>query len=176
MLELNSSSLTLQTTTYRTWEELFVVIKQCMDALVETYKPSFFERVGLRYIDVIDKRKLGLNGAPWSELLNLAIVGELAEGFIEANVEAIQKSVRVRNHDRKGGFLLQHGIPLEPLESGPTASTYFIDFDFYVDQKTEIGDARTTLEHLHSRVGRAWSWCITPKLHAALEPQPIPTP
>jgi uncharacterized protein (TIGR04255 family) len=169
-IELGSASLTYQTTAYHLWDDVLAILYPAVNSLEKNYEPSFYSRIGLRYVDTIDRVALGLQTTPWSELLNKVILGELAEHFIEENIEAIQKSIRVRNSDDKGGFLLQHGMTRMDRN---TPGMYLIDFDFYVDQKTEKQDARTILDGLHSRAGLAWRWCITPKLHDALEPHTI---
>jgi uncharacterized protein (TIGR04255 family) len=171
-VELTSSSLTCQTTAYTLWDRFVDLVSLSKLALTASYKPSFFDRIGLRYVDVIDKDALGLNDVPWSALLNKSIIGELAEQFIEDNIENVQKSIRVKDSDKLGGFLLQHGIS---LDSTTKKQSYYIDFDFYADTKTELKDVDTILDRLHSRTGNAWRWCITNELHNALNPQPIPS-
>ena len=55
-------------------------------ALKDIYEPAFYSRIGLRYVDSVDRAALGMQNTPWSELLNQVILGELAEHFFEANV------------------------------------------------------------------------------------------
>lgn len=167
-IELASGSVTCITKQYSRWEQFIVFVETALDAFVKIYKPAFYTRIGLRYVDLIDKGAIGLENSLWQDLLSKPILGELGEHFIESNVEAIQKSLRVRNSDGTGGFLLQHG-----LVDGSKKSAYYIDFDFYIDHKTELRDARATLNRLHDRSGLAWRWSITPTLHEALGPHNI---
>jgi uncharacterized protein (TIGR04255 family) len=169
-IQLGSSALTYQTTVYKLWENLLETLMPAIRALKDIYEPAFYSRIGLRYVDSVDRAALGMQNTPWSELLNQVILGELAEHFFEANVEALQKSIRVRNSDKQGGFLLQHGMT-RPEPDAPTV--YVVDFDFYVDQRTETKDAPSVLIDLHDRSGRAWRWCITSKLHEVLGPRTI---
>ena len=166
-VDVTSSSVTLTTTTYREWRDFQALLSLCKNAFVEIYAPPFYSRVGLRYVNWIDRDSLNIPTAPWQDLLHKSILGELGEHFIEQNVEEMQKSIRVRNSDKLGGFLLQHGL-FKQVPNGNNC--YFIDFDFYADQKTEIANAAAVLDSLHNRSGLAWRWCISPKLHAALGP------
>ena len=166
-VDITSSNLTLSTTAYTQWNDFRFLLLETIDAFVDVYNPSFYVRIGLRYSNSIDRQLLNLQDTPWKELLNKSILGELGEHFIEQNVEEIKKSIRVRNSDNLGGFLLQHGLFKALPEA---ASSYFIDFDFYADQKTEITDAATVLDALHQRSGLAWRWCIEKRLHDALGP------
>ena len=169
-IELGSTALTFETTAYRVWDEFLGILRPAIDSLVAIYNPSFYSRVGLRYIDLIDRVEIDLQDTPWSDLLNSVILGELGERYFEENTESIQKSIRVRNADKTGGFLLNHGLSAKP---GVSNLTYSIDFDFYVDHKTETQDALAVLDALHARSGRAWRWSIKPKLHDALKPTAI---
>jgi uncharacterized protein (TIGR04255 family) len=166
-IEITSSNFTLTTSVYTQWKDFKALLMMSIGAFVGEYKPNFYIRVGLRYVNAIDRKLLNLLEVPWHELLNKSLLGELGDHFIEQNVEEIQKSIRVRNSDKRGGFLIQHGL----FKADPdAASSYFIDFDFYVNQKTEIADAAAVLDALHDRSGLAWRWCIEKKLHDALGP------
>jgi uncharacterized protein (TIGR04255 family) len=166
-IELTSSNFTLTTSVYTEWKDFKTVLTTSLDAFIDVYKPNFYIRIGLRYVNAIDRKFLNLLEVPWNELLNKSILGELGEPFIERNVEELQKSIRVRNSDKRGGVLIQHGLYKAEQDA---ASSYFIDFDFYTDQKTEIADAAVVLDALHDRSGLAWRWCIEKKLHDALGP------
>jgi uncharacterized protein (TIGR04255 family) len=104
------------------------MVNPTIRALADIYSPSFYDRIGLRYVDVIDRASLGLSNVPWSELLNSTILGELSDHFIESNIEGIQKSIRVRNSDSKGGFLLQHGLSKSDVNA---PGVYSIDCQFF---------------------------------------------
>jgi uncharacterized protein (TIGR04255 family) len=169
-IELRSTALTFQTKAYRHWADLLAILMPALEALESIYRPPFYSRIGLRYINSINRASLGIKDTPWSQLFNQFIAGELEHPLIEQNIEAIEKSVRVRNKDRRGGFFLHHGIISE--EANDTQS-YSIDFDFYVDERTETQNVHAVLGNLHGRAGRAWRWCITPTLEHVLGARPI---
>lgn len=74
-VNLTSSFLALSTQAYDTWEDFRERLWKPVSALVQCYNPIYYTRVGLRYVDVYDRKKLGLEGAPWKELLNEQILG-----------------------------------------------------------------------------------------------------
>ena len=169
-IELNLDSLTYSTTSYYRWDDSKSFIDEAVKALLSVYKPSFYTRIGLRYSNVISKSSIGMGEKPWSQLLSPPLVGELSESKFENNIEELQKSIRVRSPDKKGGILLQHGLY---RASQPPNDSYFIDFDYYVDTKTELDNAAIELEHLHRLSGNAFRWSLTDILYHALEPQPL---
>jgi uncharacterized protein (TIGR04255 family) len=164
---LASESFSISTRSYRTWEGFLKQLREPLSSLMAIYNPNFFSRIGLRYQDFINRELIGIGNTPWTKLLKPEIVGELALPDIEQRVLDARRVLRVGMSMPGATLLLQHGL------SKPTGSTefgYTMDFDFYTEQRTGVKDAETTLNGLHEGVGRAFRWCITDRLHDALDP------
>lgn len=166
-LHLSPESIPLSTTAYNRWEEFWEAMSNSLAALVEFYQPKFFSRLGLRYVDAVERSRLGLGGRRWSELLRPEILGELSLPQFEDSLEEAQRVIRLKFGDGSGSILLRHGLG---HVQGNSEVCYMIDFDFYTDQKTELAHAETILHGYNRRAGRAFRWCITDDLHRALEP------
>ncbi len=167
-LTLASNSLSLTTLSYSRWEHFSSEFTKPFDALVDLYKPAFFSRVGLRYINAIQREALGLN-LPWSALLRKEVLGEIAIPEFEKNLKAANRTLVV-GLSEASSVLLRHGL-VTSIEGGDIA--YSIDFDFFTEHKTEVENARKTLDDFNRIVGRAFRWCISDTLHRALCPQSI---
>jgi uncharacterized protein (TIGR04255 family) len=167
---LAPDSIALSTKTYRQWEEFLTLLRAPLGALIDVYQPSFFQRVGLRYIDAIQREALGLGNRPWSQLLRPAILGELAVPEFEKNLESVGRQIRIRMPDGTGSIFLRHGLAY--VQGRPELS-YMIDFDFFNERRTEVRDAEGLLSRFHESAGRAFRWCITDSLHDALGPRAI---
>ena len=168
IITLAKDSLTYSTTKYSMWEDFK---KQCfvaLDALEEIYRPSFYNRIGLRYIDAIDRAAVNKGGVSWSKLLKPHILGELACPNVESNIELAARQIRVGLPSGQGSLLLQHGFS---GQIGENNRKYIIDFDFFRETKTEIDNAENILESFHSLAGSAFRWCISDELHNALGPK-----
>src|SRR5262245_14199412 len=77
-LALMSQQLVLTTQKYTQWKEFMDFFHPALRALVELYEPAFFQRIGLRYVNVIERSALGLSvETPWSDLLRQELLGEL---------------------------------------------------------------------------------------------------
>jgi len=63
-INLTSTFLALSTTRYERWESFTENLKVPLSALIDIYKPAFFERVGLRYVDAFTRSKLNLRLCP----------------------------------------------------------------------------------------------------------------
>ena len=167
-LQFHKDNLTLVSRNYRRWEEFIELFKLPMTAFIDLYTPAFFTRVGLRYRDIIQRSKLGLNEEKWGALLRPHILAEIAqEGFEARTVEAARNLLlKLPEHGAK--VRLQHGFA--EVEGTPE-QVYLIDCDFFVE-RTEAGHVGGTLEFLHGNAANYFRWCITEKLHQAMEPHP----
>ena len=169
-IHLSQDSISLTVKSYTRWEKFRSLFERPLEKLVEIYNPNFFTRIGLRYVNSIDRNALGLGDHPWSQLLQKTVLGELSIPHFERNVEEAKRVLRIKGEEQNGSFLLQHGLANSP---GHPLSTYVIDFDFYNDGKTECDHAKSTLNALNSRAGAAFRWCITTALHNAMEPEQL---
>lgn len=169
-IELTPLSVGLTTQSYTVWEKFHDELSFAISALVKVYQPIFFSRVGLRYQDLIDRTKLQLGNEPWSQLLQPQILGELAIQSFEDNAQAVSRVLQIKMPSGAGTMVLRHGFGATQ-QRGEVG--YVIDLDFSTEQKTEVIDVRPVLSRLHGEVGRAFRWCIAPKLHDALGPSEL---
>ena len=168
-LELLKDKLTLISRKYERWETFSSTFKNALDALFELYSPPFLLRIGLRYRDLIQRSTLCLEDATWSELLQEHVLGELAvEGLGERAVEA-SRSLLLNLPENEAQVRLQHGLA---HVEGESEQCYLIDCDFFV-RRTETGDATKSIDYLHRNAARYFRWCITKRLHDAMDPVPI---
>lgn len=66
-VNLTSTFIAISTRKYTQWEEFSEKVRQVVKAFQETYEVPFYTRVGLRYIDVIQRSVLGLSNEKWSD-------------------------------------------------------------------------------------------------------------
>jgi uncharacterized protein (TIGR04255 family) len=167
---LSKESLALECVgVYTTWEDFMRRFGVAIEALRREYAPAFFNRIGLRYVDIVRRSRLNLAGVPWRDLLNPQIAGELASEISEDVQEATHVLV-VKLNEQGDRVRMNHGI-LRTRE--PEEESYRIDNDFYSEQRTENDNVATRLDELHRESGYCFRWCISRTLHDAMEPQPL---
>lgn len=162
--------LALSTFQYRRWEDFRSHLELPLNEFVKHYGPLFFTRVGLRYRDVIRRSALGLGKAPWSDLLQSYIIGELSDERIEPQIQHAVREVVIVIDEKGGKVRVKHGLV---RTNGAGEPCYVIDADFFRDQKTEISDAFPLLNDFNRKAGRLFRWCIKDGLHQAMGPRPI---
>lgn len=168
-LELAKDNLTLVSRNYGRWEEFHGLFEGPLRAFVELYTPPFFIRVGLRYRDIIQRSKLGLADAPWSTLLKPHVLGELGQPGIEDRTIEAFRNLLLGLPQRSAKVRLQHGFA---QVEGSNEQSYLIDCDFFVD-RTEVSNVADTLGYFNSNAASYFRWCITDRLHRAMDPQPV---
>jgi uncharacterized protein (TIGR04255 family) len=170
---LASDSLAVSCSRYRSWEEFVPLVSQALDAFQLTYHLGMFTRVGLRYINVVARDDLGLSDRPWSDLLQPHIAGGfLGPSLSEADVLAKTTVLTVKLSDGDH-VLLRHGLV---TQNETKKIAYLIDSDFYNEEQRDAGlDAILEVAgRLHTNSGRLFRWCISDRLHVAMDPKPVP--
>jgi uncharacterized protein (TIGR04255 family) len=167
---LAADYISLATSGYERWEIFRDHLIGPFESLLQLYAPSFFTRVGLRYRDVIMRSRLGLKDAPWSELLQPAVAGALSVDRISSSVIQAAKNVTFNLPGDCGQLRVRHGLGATPGSEEPC---YVIDADFFTVQKKEPSHALDTLDTFHIEARLFFQWCITRKLHDALDPEPV---
>ena len=78
-LNLTQNFISLSTVAYPGWEEFGHRFDLPLAQFIRIYQPSFFERIGLRYVNIFSRKALDLEGEPWRDLIAPAYLGVLAE-------------------------------------------------------------------------------------------------
>ncbi len=167
---LASEALTLVATQYVSWQQFNEEFLFLLDALRTHYPIKFFTRLGLRYKDIINRADLGLNDAPWQDLLAPSLVGVLAEPHIGGELIKEQMSRFVLELVDPPSCLVhvQHGLVTHKTSQ---EKCYIIDSDFITDSKVEIEDANDYFTSFNRKSGRLFRWGISKALHEAMLPR-----
>ena len=168
-VSLTKEFLALTANHYERWEIFKDNLRLPRESLSEIYQPAFFSRIGLRYRNVIKRSVLGLDDADWSQLLQPPILGELAEPEVAPQIKQTRRDLILELEDI-GQVRIRHGMV---KIHGSDELVYVIDADYFTEQRTEVSDAITTLDRFNRESGRLFRWCITERLHDAMEPQPV---
>lgn len=171
-ISLSRNFIALETSRYVKWEEFREYIQLALMALVESYKVQYFTRVGLRYVNVIDRSALDLQNREWHELLEDFIVGPLA---------LQDDSIRVAEH--QGIFLIdldspvdvvriRHGL-IESTSNADAPSVYVLDNDFFTraDTLTEVDNVIGKVNGYNIQNRWLFRSCIKQRLHTAMGPK-----
>lgn len=172
-INLTKDFIALSTIRYPGWEEFARHLDKALAAFIQIYKPAYFQRVGLRYVNLFSRAKLGLEDTPWSELLAPAYVGALAEPDLQAEdclsygtdlQLKLDNSCRAKVH--AGLARLQNKAPGAPQD--PEVK-FMLDMDLSMGGNVPCTMAAGALETLHIHGGRLFEGALTDRLRRAME-------
>ena len=170
-VNLTSRFISLSCTKYTGWEEFAQRLDKPLAAFIQIYKPAYFERVGLRYLNFISRSALGLENIPFRDLISPCYLGLLAEedvvetsvGRSGVDVEmAIRGGCRVKLHAGPG-MIKRPGLDDKEVK-------FIFDQDLYMPGQLPVNLSAGALQTLHAQADSIFRGAITEKLHDAMEP------
>lgn len=171
-INLTKDFIAVSTLSYSDWETFARMLDKPLAAFIQLYKPAYFQRVGLRYLNVISRRKLGLESSSWSELISPAYLGVLAEeDFSEDKLLScgydvqfkLDSSCAAKIHAGPGKLQVKNAsAPQDPEVK------FIFDMDLSMNGNTACGFAAAGLETLHGHANRVFEGAVTDTLRAAM--------
>jgi len=168
-INLTRTFLSISTSEYHRWEDFVQRFSSSSKKFLEIYNPPFFTRLGLRYVDIFDRSKLGLEDAHWTDLLQSYSLGLLSSS-VSKEVKSCESVYEIKLSDSESIVRIATSLVIDARTS---RECYMVDSDFYTPKRTPPDKAFDKLEFLHQRATRLIRWIITDKLHNAMEPQEI---
>ena len=168
-INLTSSFISLSTVGYERWEKFYSHFTEALKAFIDIYKPAFFERIGLRYIDAISKEKLGLQDQKWKNLIKEKWLGPLA--LIEDQQAIVSKT--------ESEFILNDGITRLKIHTGlgkinnSPENVFVVDTDYIYINNIDKYKYNDIVINLHKHSKFFIDNVITEELYKAMNPRDI---
>jgi uncharacterized protein (TIGR04255 family) len=168
-LNLTENFLALSTLRYTGWETFAHKLDKALAEFIRIYKPAYFERVGLRYINFFSRKALGEEHTPWAELISPAYTGPLREpdarepNFITCSSELLFKadsSCLAKIHAGPGRIK-------NNAQEDPEVKFVF-DMDLSMNGQTPCNLSAAALATLHGHATRIFEGALTDRLRDAM--------
>lgn len=173
-INLTKDFIALSTLRYQNWEEFAQKLDKVLALFIQIYQPAFFERIGLRYINAFSRKRLGLEGELWDDLINQPFIGVLAEPDVD-ETQTAKCALDVEMNLGENRRMKLHAGPgmLGDGKQDPEPK-FILDGDFSVAGK-ELPAQRIAgdLDVLHDYAVRLFHSAITKELHDAMGPTPL---
>ncbi len=173
-VNLTSNFISLACSRYTCWEDFAQKLDMPLAAFIQVYRPAFFERVGLRYLNFVSRKELGLEGVPFRELFQPQYLGLLGDDEVAENAAsrstvdaelAIRGGCRVKIHAGPG-LIKRNGQEDQEIR-------FIFDQDLFMPGKLSVQLSAGALETLHAQAFSIFRGAITDTLHDAMEPDII---
>ena len=178
-VNLSSGFISLACNRYTCWEDFAKKLDKPLAAFIQTYKPAYFHRIGLRYINFISRQNLSLEDMPFRDLFQNMYLGPLADDEI-AESAATRCSVDAEFAIRGGCKVKVHAGPGMLLRKTPNGTQqdkevrFIFDQDLYMNGNVPVNYSAGALQTLHSQAYSIFRGAITDILFDAMDPAPIP--
>lgn len=172
-VNLTSGFIALSTVGYTRWEDFAGRLDKILAQFIPLYKPAFFERLGLRYVNAFSRNRLRLTESGWDELIQPAYLGLMAEPDVAEksitkcalDVEmALGEEYKLKLHAGPG--LLGDG------KQDPEVK-FILDNDLSAAGSIPADHVPGHLLAMHDYANRVFRGAITSQLHMAMGPTPI---
>lgn len=173
-VNLTSNFISMACNRYTCWEDFAKHLDKPLAAFIQIYQPAHFHRVGLRYLNFISRKDLGLSDVPFRQLLQPAYLGLLGEEDVPEHVTArcnLDAELAIR-----GGCRVKiHAGPGIVKKNGQTDNEvrFIFDQDLFMSGNVPVNHSAGALETLHSQAYSIFRGAITDTLFDAMEPKPI---
>lgn len=171
-VNLTSKFISLSCRVYSSWEDFAAKLDQPLAAFIRIYKPAYFERVGLRYINAISRKALELEGTPFRDLIATPYLGILSDETV------VERSVSVCGVDAtlalRGGCQVKLHTGVGMVKRGNEQDKepkFILDFDLFLPSRTPVNLSAGALQTLHIQADDLFRGAITDTLHDAMDPK-----
>lgn len=170
-INLTTKFISLTCNQYTDWETFAQKLDAPLAAFIKVYKPSYFERIGLRYMNFFSRNDLELTDVPFRDLFQSPYLGLLADEQISeqsssrSGVDAelsIPGGCRVKIHAGPG-IVKRNGQTDKEIK-------FILDIDLFMNGNIPVNYSAGALQTLHAQAYPIFRGAITETLHDSMEP------
>lgn len=169
-VNLTSTFISLACSRYTGWEDFAQKLDKPLAAFIQVYKPAYFQRIGLRYLNAFSRKSLDLEGTPFRELIREPYLGLLAlEDVVESTVT--KSSMDTEMSIRGGCRVKLHAGPGLVKRNGQQDKEirFIFDQDLYMPGNVPVNYSAGALQTLHSQAWSIFRGAITDTLLDAMQ-------
>lgn len=173
-VNLTGKFISLTCSRYTCWEDFAGKLDKPLAAFIKLYKPAYFERIGLRYLNFISREALGLANTPFRELISSCYLGPLMEEDLQEH-SASRCSVDVETAIRGGCRVKLHAGPGHVKRGNQQEKevNFIFDQDLYMPGQLPVNLSAGALQTLHAQADSIFRGAVTDTLHDAMEPEQL---
>jgi len=171
-LNLTQDFIALSTLAYTGWEEFAARLDEPLGRFIQLYRPAYFQRIGLRYVNAVSRKRLGLTEFLWDDLIQQPYLGVLGEPDVDERT-ATKCSVDVEMGLPECRLKLHAGPGLLGGGKKDPEPKFILDGDFSVNGNCSADQVPGHLDAMHRRAFRFFRGAITRELHEAMGPEPL---
>ncbi|MCD7934362.1 MAG: TIGR04255 family protein [Oscillospiraceae bacterium] len=177
-LSLTKNFIALSSMRYTSWEDFAHTLDEPLGQFIRIYRPAYFERVGLRYVNGVSRERLGLQERRWNDLFQPQYLSVLdSDSVDERSVNKCATDIEMKL-DEHASIKLHAGPGLVRcnVRTGngmqvvqEKESRFIFDQDLFSTGNIKLPAVMEMLDLLHGHADRIFSEAITDVLHDAMD-------
>ena len=172
-VNLTNSFLSLSTHKYEHWNDFSKRLTKIITVFQKIFSPLFYTRVGLRYIDLIQRSRYKLDNIEWKEIIKPYYLGNL----INLNNETINSyisEIESLSPNKKIGIKSHiELVNTQNINTNLIEKALVFDTDYYINSKTELDQLEAINKELHSQSHDFIHNAVEKMLEEKMEPTTI---
>lgn len=165
IVRLTRDSISLQTKNYRGWSIFKEDLLDVLHAFYDSYNGFAPTRIGLRYINILERTQLGLEkNIPWKTLLNDLFIGFYADDKYCSDISSFDVKTNISLSSNFGINIALASV----VNVNSNEPCLRLDFDCYSSSIAE--NISEDIEMLHDYDEEFFFHAIKPELHEAMQP------
>ena len=178
-INISKDFISISTMAYTDWRTFADKFDEPLGHFISIYKPAFFERVGIRYMNAVSKNKLGCSELCWRDLIAEPYLGPLA--LTATDETKVRKCSVDFEENLSGGAIAKiHAGPgllrralmkdgkLQMIQENE--SKFMLDIDVFVAKQTPLLKTVEVLDSIHLSANEIFGNAITDVLHDLMQP------
>ena len=161
---LNRDSISLTTDKYDNWENFKENFKLALDSFESIYNTNLYTRIGLRYTDIISRKKLNNPKCKWNDLINEKYLGFLS-GKFENKIFYNKNQYIIRLDNKNNIAHIYTSIEKRDYDN----NCFCLDTDLSFIGEVKNNEIEKRINCLHSYSRPIFRDIITKKLHEILK-------
>ena len=172
-VNLTRDFIALTVQKYDRWENFAGLLDKVLCEFIKLYAPAAFDRIGLRYVNAVSRKALGLEEMAWRELIHQRYLGALADEIVSET--AFSRCSQDLEMALPGGCRLKlhagPGLVRRGSDEGDQETKFVLDLDISMTGNLPVSAAAGALSTLHAHSGSIFENAITDTLRDAMEPE-----
>lgn len=169
-INLTRTFMSISSNKYYTWEDFLRRLKEPLEALIDIYKPAFFTRIGLRYVDIFCRSVIGKTNSPWADLINPYFLGLLGSNEVGKSINEMNNVYEIKGADDNSIIRISTSL-IKKIDNNEEC--FMIDSDVFTTCNINISDSLSRLNFLHDRSSRLLRYAITDEMHNGMRPSKL---
>ena len=168
-VNLTSKFISLTCSRYTCWEDFAAHLDKPLAAFIRIYAPAYFERVGLRYKNILSRKAMQIEDIPFHELFNPAYLGLLQEEDVQENM--ISQGMLNTQVTLRGGAnarIMAGPNPVIAAGKRDPEIKFIFDQDLFMNGNIPVNMSAGAMQTLHHQAYGLFRGAITQKLHDLL--------